>query len=139
MSPGHEERPAPPAGKTGRRAVTPVHPYVAQLAGVSAEDVALRQVPRLPAAYIARDRLWAGLDLAISSAVTVLVAPAGAGKSLGVAGWLRSGRELGGSTGRSGSTRSVTPRPPLVEWVNVDSSWTDGFLHRLLDGIVGGV
>ncbi|WP_159083596.1 helix-turn-helix transcriptional regulator [Nocardioides terrigena] len=44
--------------------------------------------PWLPQPYAPRHELWAHLDAATESAVTVLVAPAGAGKTLGVAGWL---------------------------------------------------
>lgn len=44
--------------------------------------------PWLPRPYSPRHELWARLDAATEGAVTVLVAPAGAGKTLGVAGWL---------------------------------------------------
>lgn len=46
-------------------------------------------VPRLPRTYVPRHDLWRRLDAATESAVVTLVAPAGAGKTLGVAGWLR--------------------------------------------------
>ncbi|WP_299928553.1 LuxR C-terminal-related transcriptional regulator [uncultured Nocardioides sp.] len=49
-------------------------------------------VPRLPRTYVARQELWRRLDAAGDSSVVTLVAPAGAGKTLGVAGWLRDGR-----------------------------------------------
>lgn len=49
-------------------------------------------VPRLPRTYVARRDLWRRLDAARDSAVVTLVAPAGAGKTLGVAGWLRTAR-----------------------------------------------
>ena len=50
--------------------------------------------PRLPHRYLPRPDLWSRLDVATRSAVTVVVAPAGAGKTLAVAGWLeRSARE----------------------------------------------
>ncbi|MGO4257563.1 LuxR C-terminal-related transcriptional regulator [Marmoricola sp. RAF53] len=46
-------------------------------------------VPRLPRVYVARTRLWDELDRAAGAAVTLVVAPVGAGKTLGVAGWPR--------------------------------------------------
>lgn len=46
-------------------------------------------LPRLPRAYVARRRLWDRLEDASSGAATLLVGPGGAGKTLGVAGWLR--------------------------------------------------
>jgi LuxR family maltose regulon positive regulatory protein len=46
--------------------------------------------PQLPRTYVPRRRLWEQLDRAMTGAVTLLVAPAGAGKTLGVTGWLRS-------------------------------------------------
>lgn len=45
--------------------------------------------PRLPRTYVPRPKLWDQLDAAVSGAVTLLVAPAGAGKTLGVGGWLQ--------------------------------------------------
>ena len=59
-------------------------------------------VPRLPRVYVPRARLWSRLEDATSSGVTLVVAPVGAGKTLGVAGWLRA-------TGRS-SSHHVDPR-----------------------------
>jgi ATP/maltotriose-dependent transcriptional regulator MalT len=50
-------------------------------------------VPRLPRTYVPRHDLWGRLAAAKDSSVVTLVAPAGAGKTLGVAGWLRDGRE----------------------------------------------
>lgn len=44
--------------------------------------------PWLPRHYVPRHRFWSRLDAATEQAVTVVVAPAGAGKTLGVAGWL---------------------------------------------------
>ena len=54
-------------------------------------------VPRLPRAYVPRARLWARLDVATESTLTLLVGPGGSGKTLGVSGWLR---------------RSASPRSP---------------------------
>lgn len=69
-------------------------------------------LPRLPRAYVPRPRLWAQLDRASDGAATLLVGPGGAGKTLGVVGWLReSGRSHG------------------VKWVRADRSWT---VERLL-------
>src|SRR6478735_9940140 len=48
------------------------------------------RAPILPRTYVPRTRLGAALDGATQDGgITVLVAPAGAGKTLGVAGWLR--------------------------------------------------
>lgn len=44
---------------------------------------------RLPRTHIPRYQLWEHLDRAADCSVTLLVAPAGAGKTLGVAGWLQ--------------------------------------------------
>jgi LuxR family transcriptional regulator, maltose regulon positive regulatory protein len=48
-----------------------------------------RGAPRLPRVYIPRPRLWEQLDRATRSPLTLLVAPGGAGKTLGVGGWVR--------------------------------------------------
>ncbi|HET8560481.1 MAG TPA: LuxR C-terminal-related transcriptional regulator [Marmoricola sp.] len=44
--------------------------------------------PVLPRTFVPRARLWARLDEATLVGITLLVAPTGAGKTLGVAGWL---------------------------------------------------
>ena len=54
-------------------------------------------VPHLPRTYVARPDLWRRLDAATSAPMTLLVAPAGAGKSLAVAGWLRTHRSTSGT------------------------------------------
>ena len=46
--------------------------------------------PRLPRLYVPRRRLWERLDAATQGPVTSLVAPVGAGKTVGVSGWLQS-------------------------------------------------
>lgn len=46
--------------------------------------------PVLPRSYVPRPQLWDSLDAAVQGPVTLLVAPAGAGKTLGVAGWLQT-------------------------------------------------
>ena len=46
------------------------------------------QRPRLPRVYIPRTLLWQRLDEATENPLTLLVGPMGAGKSLGVSGWL---------------------------------------------------
>jgi LuxR family transcriptional regulator, maltose regulon positive regulatory protein len=45
--------------------------------------------PWLPRAYVPRKLLWSRLDSGVRGAVTMVVAPTGAGKTLGVAGWLQ--------------------------------------------------
>lgn len=73
-------------------------------------------LPRLPRAYVRRHRLWERLEDASSGAATLLVGPGGAGKTLGVAGWLRE-------TGRADTST----------WIRADSSWTPARLLELLD------
>lgn len=77
-------------------------------------------VPRLPRAYVPRRRLWDRLDEATQASVTVLVGPAGAGKTLGVSGWLR---EAG--TG------------PATAWVRADATWTPDRLLALVESHPG--
>lgn len=73
-------------------------------------------VPRLPRVYVPRARLWHGLDVATQNPLTLLVAPVGAGKTLGVSGWLRrTGRSLEDTT-----------------WVHADRSWTPARLTARL-------
>ena len=66
--------------------------------------------------YVPRARLWQRLDLATQGALTLLVAPVGAGKTLGVSGWLRR-------TGRAEDT----------VWVHADRTWVPERLQELLD------
>src|SRR4051794_37626898 len=72
-------------------------------------------LPRLPRAYVPRRRLWAHLDDAVEGAATLLLGPGGAGKTLGVAGWLRE-------TGRTEDS----------VWVRADATWTPEQLLPLL-------
>ena len=46
-------------------------------------------LPALPRSFVPRRLLWGRLDEATTHPVTMVVAPAGAGKTLGLAGWLR--------------------------------------------------
>lgn len=73
--------------------------------------------PRLPRVYIPRHRLWEQLDRATQGAITLLVAPAGAGKTLGVGGWLQ--------------TTSV-PQAYGATWLQGDDRATGAHLSRLL-------
>jgi LuxR family maltose regulon positive regulatory protein len=74
-------------------------------------SASIERAPRLPRAYVPRRRLWEHLDQATTAAVTLLVGPGGAGKTLGVSGWLRD---------RGLDDEAV--------WVRADNSWTP---HRL--------
>lgn len=47
------------------------------------------RLPTLPRTFLARTRLWECLDDAVLGAVTTVTAPAGSGKTMGVAGWLQ--------------------------------------------------
>ncbi len=89
----------------------------------SAQPVDLRDpprwpggVPRLPRIYVDRIRLWDRLEEATQNPLTLLVAPIGAGKTLGVSGWLHH-------TGRTGR----------VAWVSADATWDRARMGRLLD------
>ncbi len=75
-------------------------------------------LPRLPRVYVPRSRLWQLLDDSDEVCVRLLVAPVGAGKTLGVGGWARS----------SAGEREV-------RWINGDSSWTTERLTELLDAV----
>ena len=50
-------------------------------------------VPELPAEFVPRPRLRAGLDAATADQVVVLSAPAGFGKTLLLADWVRAGAD----------------------------------------------
>ncbi|MDQ4112815.1 MAG: LuxR C-terminal-related transcriptional regulator [Actinomycetota bacterium] len=66
-----------------------------------------------------RHSLWADLDRSADAAITLLIAPAGAGKTLGVAGWLRQ------QTGDG---------PPRAQrWVDADGSMSPDQLSSMLD------
>ena len=73
---------------------------------VSPTDGDAPAIPRLPRVFIPRARLWSRLEEATRGGLTMVVAPVGAGKTLGVAGWLRS-------SGRGAETR----------WVHADATW----------------
>lgn len=75
--------------------------------------------PRLPRTYLPRPGLWEQLDRATTGAVTLLVAPAGAGKTLGVAGWLRA-----------------RPDGDAAVWLSGDHVGDPRELQRLLDECV---
>ena len=81
-----------------------------------ANDTLSGTVPRLPRVYVPRARLWQRLDVATQNPLTLLVAPVGAGKTLGVSGWLRRiGRSMEGTT-----------------WVHADPSWRPARLETVL-------
>jgi len=65
-------------------------------------------VPREPQAVVARPRLFARLDVAVGSPLTLLVAGAGAGKTVLLCTWARSGRA-----------------PGPVAWVSLDAADND--------------
>ena len=65
--------------------------------------------------YVPRARLWQRLDAATQSTVTLLVAPVGAGKTLGVSGWLRRTAQSEGAL-----------------WVHADATWTPERLAALI-------
>lgn len=77
---------------------------------------AISGAPRLPRTYVPRPRLWEHLDRATRGAVTVLVAPVGAGKTMGVSGWLRARAAESDAT-----------------WIHADATWEPNRLGRMLD------
>src|SRR4051794_7252132 len=81
-------------------------------------------MPRLPRTFVARPGLWQRLDEATGPGVTMLVAPVGSGKTLGVAGWVHS-RSAGRARG--------------ALWVHGDASLDPQRLAALLDAANGDV
>lgn len=79
--------------------------------------------PPLPRIYVPRRRLWQRLDEAVEGSVTLVVAPAGAGKTLGVSGWLRHT-----------ASQSVGD----AVWIRADETWTPEDLRAVLDLRVAG-
>src|SRR3954471_21484446 len=76
-------------GGQPRRETAMARPHAGPKAPTTAvRDSALGNGPRLPRVFISRHRLWEQLDRATESALTLLVAPGGAGKTLGVGGWV---------------------------------------------------
>lgn len=82
-----------------------------------AERVGPSGSPRLPRVYIRRPQLWERLDEATEGAVTLLVAPGGAGKTLGVSGWLHF---------------TSAPQANDAIWVQADEALSPMRLGRLL-------
>jgi hypothetical protein len=95
---------------------------VARAVGVT--DDASGNGPRLPRVYIPRHRLWEQLDRATEGALTLLVAPGGAGKTLGVGGWV---------------TVSSMPHARSATWIQGDDPAATDLLERLVaaDGAGG--
>jgi LuxR family transcriptional regulator, maltose regulon positive regulatory protein len=79
-------------------------------------DSRARPLPRI---YVPRQRLWQRLDAAVEGSVTLVVAPAGAGKTLGVTGWLR---------------QTASKHAANAVWISADDSWTPERLSSALDG-----
>jgi DNA-binding CsgD family transcriptional regulator len=67
---------------------------------------------------VPRIRLWEQLDRATQSALTLLVAPVGAGKTLGVGGWLQ---------------HTQVPHVTGATWIHADSTWTPDRFSDVLD------
>ena len=78
--------------------------------------------PRLPRVYVPRPRLWERLDRATACAVTLLVAPVGAGKTLGVGGWLQ---------------HSDAPQTTRAAWIHADGTWLPERLEAVLEAAAG--
>ncbi|MDH2416009.1 LuxR C-terminal-related transcriptional regulator [Nocardioides sp. CER19] len=74
--------------------------------------------PRLPRTYVPRPRLWAALDRATTAPVTLLVAPVGAGKTLGIRGWLE-----------------YTPATQAADatWIQGDATWSADRLESAIE------
>jgi LuxR family maltose regulon positive regulatory protein len=82
------------------------------------QEQAGNRLPRLPRVYVPRHRLWATLDTATESAVTLLVAPVGAGKTLGVGGWLQ---------------HTSAPQAAGALWLHADADLSPDRLEAMLD------
>jgi ATP/maltotriose-dependent transcriptional regulator MalT len=80
-------------------------------------------MPVPPRRYVPRDRLWERLDEVTRMGVTVVTAPTGAGKTLGIAGWVRDrGHHLDGAV-----------------WLQADADLTPSRLEAVLDRAAEGV
>ena len=108
----------PAASKENRQPTRPrtAAPALPVQRPVEPDDMAeTTAIPRLPRVYAPRARLWARLDDAPVHGITLIVAPVGAGKTLGVAGWLRANE--------------------LIEqtwWIHADATWTPERMAGLL-------
>ncbi len=74
-------------------------------------------LPVLPRHFVPRARLYARLDQCTRSGVTLVAGPAGAGKTMGIAGWLHA-------RGHDGQS---------ALWIQADSSWSPRRLRAVLD------
>ena len=80
-------------------------------------------MPVPPRRYVPRDRLWDRLDEVTRLGVTVVTGPTGAGKTLGIAGWVRDrGHHLDGAV-----------------WLQADADLTPSRLEAVLDRAAQGV
>lgn len=75
-------------------------------------------MPRLPRVYVPRIRVSRRLDQARDCAVTQVVAPAGAGKTFSVAGWIGA---------------AFTAGEPAARWLHADETWGPDRLREVLD------
>lgn len=67
--------------------------------GGGAAGPATQPFPALPRTFLPRLRLWQRLDDGLRGTVTTVTAPAGSGKTMGVAGWLRERERRRGTGG----------------------------------------
>jgi ATP/maltotriose-dependent transcriptional regulator MalT len=80
-------------------------------------------MPVPPRRYVPRDRLWDRLDEVTRLGVTVVTGPTGAGKTLGIAGWVRDrGHHLDGAV-----------------WLQADADLTPPRLEAVLDRAAEGL
>lgn len=96
----------------------PVHPGPDEPAREEPDAGPPHGGPRLPRVYVPRPRLWERLDRATAAAVTLLVAPVGAGKTLGVGGWLH---------------HTAAPQAAGAIWIHADGTWTPERLEAALE------
>lgn len=112
--------PIPVARRGGTRTPHVPRPVVAPAPpGTTQQRLVDAHPPGLPRVYVPRTRLWQRLDDAVEGSVTLVVAPAGAGKTLGVAGWLR---------------HTASTRADHATWIHADDSWTGERLSGVLTG-----
>ncbi|MBK9941176.1 MAG: hypothetical protein IPP13_06115 [Kouleothrix sp.] len=87
------------------------------------------QLPRLPEGVVVRERLFAQLDAGRERRLTLIIAPAGFGKTTLTVSWLAAkkegGRQREEDAGQTMHSPSLAPHPFEVAWVALDAGDND--------------